>query len=137
MAATGQPREYLSSRRRHVPSLHGEGTTGEPTFWNVRAARESHLDDDASASFAKDTLPYLGQNHAVGRIGRGPRGPQASTEQKNENCEKRAASRESIQLRHYCGFSERSSFTAATSGIISSARRALASISRASMGMDV
>jgi hypothetical protein len=85
MAATGQPRQYLSSRRRHVPSLHCEGTTREQTFWNVCAAREPHLGDDASASFTKDTLPYLGQNHAVGRIGRRQRGPQATTEQKNEN----------------------------------------------------
>jgi hypothetical protein len=85
MAATGQPRQYVSSRRRHVPSLHGEGTTREETFWNVRAAGEPHLGDDASTSFAKDTLPYLGQNHAVGRTGRRQRNPQATTEQKNEN----------------------------------------------------
>ena len=85
MAATGQTRQYVSSRGRHVPSLHGEGTTREETLWNVRATRESHLGDDASTSFAKDTLPYLGQNHAVGSIGRRQRGPQATTEQKNEN----------------------------------------------------
>jgi len=88
---TCQPRQYVSSRRRHVPSLHGDGTTSEPTFWNVHAAGESHLDDDASASFTKDTLPHLGQNHAVGRIGRRQRGPHPRTEQKNENWEERAA----------------------------------------------
>src|SRR5215470_5343685 len=138
MGSSYQSRKDLASHARYVAPLDHQRRPRQQSFRHVLSRRKPHLGDDTNSSLTEHALAYFWRDYAAGRVNRGRRCPEGRGDEDKKRSEADRTERRARSAEHYCVVRGRSGLTATmTSVIVSSARRAVASISRASIGMDV